>query len=389
MRRVSESIPAAAMAVAAVRRPPRPSAPSPRATFFRIFNWTTIALAFWLCFALVVTSEAALLPVWGFDEWLGKISSMVRQHLISAVLVLAAVAAGEALLPDRPGQARRWAGRTALIVLASLVGFLQSWATSNYPDMTPLGVVTWLLVAVTLWTMLGSFAAGVAGAWLRDSDLRRRLIENDTDEAALAARASEARLAALQAQIEPHFLFNTLANVRRLYEVDAALGRRMLGSLLDYLRAALPAMRRSEATLASELDLVRAYLTVLRHRMGDRLRFEVHFEPSIGGFAIPPLIVPTLVENAVRHGLGPLPEGGTIRVEAEPRDGAIVIAIRDDGAGFKAGSGSGVGLSNTRARLAAQYGASAWLELRRNEPRGVVAEIHLPANETVLETVPA
>jgi hypothetical protein len=381
MRRVSESIPP--VAVAAVRRAPRPSAPSPRATFFRIFNWTTIALAFWLCFALVVTSEAALLPVWGFDEWAGKVSSMVRSHLVSAVLVLTAVAAGEALLPDRPGQARRWAGRIALIVLASLVGFWQSWATSTYPDMTTLGVVTWLVVAVTLWTMLGSFAAGVAGAWLRDSDLRRRLIENDTDEAALAARASEARLAALQAQIEPHFLFNTLANVRRLYEVDEALGRRMLGSLLDYLRAALPAMRRSEATLASELDLVRAYLTVLRHRMGDRLRFEVRYEPSIGGFAIPPLIVPTLVENAVRHGLGPLPEGGTIRVEAEPRDGAIVIAIRDDGAGFKAGSGSGVGLSNTRARLAAQYGASAWLDLHRNEPRGVVAEIHLPANQTV------
>jgi hypothetical protein len=380
MRRVSESI--LAVAVAGTRPPPRPpSAPSARATFFRIFNWTTIALAFWLCFALVVTSEAALLPVWHFGEWLEKVASLVRQYLFCAVLVLAAVAAGEALLPDRPGHPHRRAGRTALIVLGSVGGFGLSWAFSDHTSMSLLVLVTWILVSAILWTMLGLFAAGVAGAWLRDTDLRRRMFENDTADAALAARASEARLAALQAQIEPHFLFNTLANVRRLYEVDAALGHRMLGSLLDYLRAALPAMRRSEATLADELELVRAYLTVLRHRMGDRLRFDVRFEPSIGGFAIPPLIVPTLVENAVRHGLAPLPEGGTIRIEAAPRDGAIVIAIRDDGAGFKADSGSGVGLSNTRARLAAQYGAAAWLELRRNEPRGVIAEIHLPATE--------
>jgi hypothetical protein len=351
---------------------------SARATFLRVFNWTTIAMVFWLCLGIVATQNAPKLPVTTALPWIEETAYMVRQHLITGVLVLVAVAAAEALLPDRLGKRRQRIGTAAVILCACMLGAVLRVVVAGNRFENTREFAVWFVVTVTLWATIGVIAAGVAGAWLRDSDLRRRLLEHDTAEAALAARALEAQLAALQAQVEPHFLFNTLANVRRLYEIDGAQGRRMLGSLLDYLRAALPAMRRSEAMLADEFGLVRAYLTVLQHRMGRRLRFEVGFAPEVGGVAIPPLSVPTLVENAVRHGLAPLPEGGTVRVEASARDGGIVIAVRDDGAGFTGSSGSGVGLSNTRARLAAQFGGAAKLELRENHPRGVVAEIYLP-----------
>jgi LytS/YehU family sensor histidine kinase len=118
---------------------------------------------------------------------------------------------------------------------------------------------------------------------------------------------------------------------------------------------------------------------VLQHRMGDRLRFNLELSDRLGDVAIPPLILPTLVENAIRHGLAPLPEGGTIRVDALREDGQVVVRVADDGAGFQAASGSGVGLANTRARLSALFGSRAGLSLRANLPRGVIAEVRLPA----------
>ena len=152
----------------------------------------------------------------------------------------------------------------------------------------------------------------------------------------------------------------------------------MLSSLLDYLRAALPQMRRPSAALADEFALVRAYLSVLQHRMGERLHFRIELSDQLADAPIPPLILPTLVENAVRHGLGPLPEGGTITVNAVKDDSHVVVSVADDGAGFQAASGSGVGLANTRARLSALFGNAASLSLRGNEPRGVIAEVRLP-----------
>jgi LytS/YehU family sensor histidine kinase len=219
---------------------------------------------------------------------------------------------------------------------------------------------------------------GLAGSIRCQAAARRRLGQQIAEQNALSSAALEARLNVLQAQIEPHFLFNTLANVRRLCEVDPHRGRAMLGSLLDYLRAALPAMRRSSSALGEEFELVRAYLEVLQHRMGERLRFRVELSESLADASIPPLILPTLVENAVRHGLGPLPEGGTITVSAARDGDQVVIRVADDGAGFQGTSGSGVGLANTRARLSALFGAAARLSLCGNDPRGVIAEVRLP-----------
>ncbi|MGE5162278.1 MAG: sensor histidine kinase, partial [Betaproteobacteria bacterium] len=194
----------------------------------------------------------------------------------------------------------------------------------------------------------------------------------------LQAQMVEARLSALQAQIEPHFLFNTLANVKRLYETVPHQGREMLSSLISYLRAALPSMRQSGSTLGRELELARSFLTILKMRMGDRLDFSIEAEPALDDAQVPPMVLPTLVENAIKHGLSPLPEGGRIEIAARREGDDLLIDVRDNGAGFSSSGGSGVGLANTRSRLAALFGPRAALSLSSAAPRGVLASLRIP-----------
>jgi hypothetical protein len=353
--------------------------------FFRVFNATSVALVFWLCFTLVLTSFLKLLAVDSLSEWVVMVAYMTRQFLASGLLGLLAVALGAALLPERLSGRARWLAMFAMLATAATISAgIRLWM-SRYPMMSPYEKLGWFADVVVLWTVLGLIAYGLVGSIQRQAAGRRRLGQQVAEQSALSAAALEARLAVLQAQIEPHFLFNTLANVRRLCEVDPERGRRMLGSLLDYLRAALPAMRRSSTALAQEFELVRAYLSVLQHRMGERLRFNVELSDRLADAPIPPLILPTLVENAIRHGLAPLPEGGTIRVSAVREDGQVIVRVADDGAGFQGASGSGVGLANTRARLSALFGSAAGLSLQANRPRGVVAEVRLPYTENAME----
>jgi sensor histidine kinase YesM len=347
-------------------------------TFFSVFNFTSVALVFWLCFTVVITGHLKVLAVKSFGDWVMFIAYVVRQNLASGLLALLAVALGTALMPRRLSGRVRWLSMTALLVAATTASTLvRLWMS---PDlMGPLGEeAVWCADIVTFWTSLGLMAYGLVGSIRSQQEARRRLGQQIAEQSTLSAAALEARLTVLQAQIEPHFLFNTLANVRRLCEVDPERGRRMLASLLDYLRAALPAMRRKSAALADEFELVRAYLSVLQHRMGARLQFRIELSDELADAPIPPLILPTLVENAIRHGLGPLPEGGTITVNAVRDDGHVVVSVADDGAGFQAASGSGVGLANTRARLSALFGNAASLSLRSNEPHGVIAEVRFP-----------
>ena len=362
-------------------------------TFFRIFNGTSVALVFWLCFAIVLISLLKTLFVKSLVDWIFMVAYLTRQHLASGLLGLLAVALGTALLPERASGRVRWLTMFGLLVIASAVSAGVRLSMSRYPMMSTREVAGWLADVVVLWTTLGLLGYGLVGSIRRQEGARRRLGQQIAEQNTLSAAALEARLTVLQAQIEPHFLFNTLANVRRLCEVDPQRGQRMLGSLLDYLRAALPAMRRSSTALAEEFELVRAYLCVLQQRMGERLHFRIELSPRLADASIPPLILPTLVENAIRHGLAPLPEGGTITVKAAQDGGQVVVSVADDGAGFQAASGSGVGLANTRARLSALYGSAAGLTLRSNNPRGVIAEVRLPyaaaAGASVAKPVPA
>ena len=206
-------------------------------------------------------------------------------------------------------------------------------------------------------------------------------------------RATEAQLRLLQAQIEPHFLFNTLANVVSLIEADPPRARAMLESFVDYLRASLTGLGQATHTLGDEIELVEAYLRIIKMRMEDRLHYAIDVPAALRARPLPALSLQPLVENAIVHGIEPKVEGGTIRVAARLERGALLLTVEDDGAGLASRErpssarvagptrrgGSGTALANIRERLRQSYGAAAALELDRLVPQGVRASLTLPA----------
>ncbi|RVU44573.1 sensor histidine kinase [Rubrivivax rivuli] len=203
-------------------------------------------------------------------------------------------------------------------------------------------------------------------------------------EEQLKRQAQEAQLRLLQAQIEPHFLFNTLANVQSLMDHDLPKAKQMLGSFTDYLRASLGQMRSEHSTVGQELELAQRYLQLLQGRMEDRLRFEISADEAARAQRLPPLLLQPLVENAVMHGLEPSIEGGTVQVRAQLQGGTLRLEVQDDGLGLNAPArpgarrGNGVALSNIRERLQARFGPEARLELQAAAPQGTLARITIP-----------
>ena len=205
-------------------------------------------------------------------------------------------------------------------------------------------------------------------------------------------QVTEARLQALQAQVEPHFLYNTLANVQALTEADPPAANAMVGHLIQYLRAALPKMRENTSTIGQEVELVTAYLNVLKMRMGARLEFGIDVPADLLSLSFPPMMLPSLVENAIKHGLEPLREGGRIDVVARRIPSAagdrIQLIVKDTGKGLADSPdtrGGGVGLANLRERLAALYGGAGRFTLESNVPRGVLATIDIPAGAAAMQ----
>jgi len=197
-------------------------------------------------------------------------------------------------------------------------------------------------------------------------------------ENSLARQLTEARLAAMQAQIEPHFLFNTMASVQQLIETDPAAAAKMQTNLIKYLRGAVPQMRENTSTLAREVELSTAYLDILKIRMEDRLAYVIDVPPGLMGTSFPPMMLPTLVENAIKHGLEPLTEGGQVLITAANAGGKLRVTVADTGMGFADQPGKGVGLANVRERLAAMYGNNAQLIVEPNQPRGARFTIEIP-----------
>lgn len=192
------------------------------------------------------------------------------------------------------------------------------------------------------------------------------------------------RLSALQARIEPHFLFNTLASVRALITTAPAAAEEMLDAITAYLRASIPHMRSDDgalhSTLGQQLDLCASYLELMRLRLGQRLQYAIEAGPELRSLSYPPLLLITLVENAIQHGIEPQPGPGRITLRAE-RDGqTLQVSVIDDGAGLQAGMGGGVGLANVREQLPAQFGQRASLKLSTGAD-GTHAVIRTPLEE--------
>ncbi|MCE3607800.1 histidine kinase [Massilia sp. P8910] len=191
-------------------------------------------------------------------------------------------------------------------------------------------------------------------------------------------RATEAQLHLLQAQIEPQFLFNTLADVQGLLDHDHERARQMLEEFTDYLRASLSQLRRADSTVAAELDMAQSYLQLLQLRMGMRLRFSIEASVQARAAVVPPLLLQPLVENAIRHGLEPKADGGSVHIRADVRFGLLEITVLDDGVGLSASAGrTGLALDNIRARLQARHGGKGALTLVPQAP-GARAMITLP-----------
>jgi signal transduction histidine kinase len=236
-------------------------------------------------------------------------------------------------------------------------------------------------VAISMGLGIGFGCVVVAGVIVRERAARdqARIHRAESERIQLEKNVLEARLQVMQAQVEPHFLFNTLANVQHLVETDPPAASRMLDSFIQYLRAALPQMREGATNLGRELDMARAFLEIQRVRMGARLDFQIDVPDPLKGHAFPPMMLISLVENAVKHGVDPCCECGSITIKAEEVEGRLRVSVKDTGEGIVPKKGGGVGLSNIRERLKALYGTSARLVLQENEPHGVVASIEVPA----------
>jgi len=290
----------------------------------------------------------------------------------------------------------------SIFSVCNLAGWLVpagQWHAAAVIAAVPVGVVLGLLLgaaltgfawgvwptaawqAVTIGVALGVMGSGFFYLRERNQALLAevQLRENRRLEAEKQSLAAQLRM--LQAQIEPHFLFNSLANVAALIDAEPKLAGRLLDALIRYLRASLMRTRAEGGTLGDEVALLTAYLDVLKIRMGDRLDRAFDIAPGLLDHAFPPMLLQPLVENAIRHGLEPKVAGGRVTVAARRQGDRLWISVVDDGLGFSQAPGEGLGLANVRARLAAIYGPTARLDLRSGTGAGVEATIDIPAGD--------
>ena len=281
----------------------------------------------------------------------------------------------------------RWRHVAVLAVLLMIAsGLLQnlppfSWNPSlgeHLPSLALLWIVASVIVKISYQRQVQAQAEAAQAVQTAESEsLKRQVVE--------------ARMAAMQAQIEPHFLFNTLASIDHLIEVDPPRASQMQKHLIALLRATLPTLREASGNagrglrdLGRELAVVRPYLEILRVRMEERLNPEFDVPPGLLSAEFPPLMLQTLVENAIRHGLEPKPEGGRLTLKAEIVHGKLAVTVSDTGLGFgRAASsaktaGSGVGLANIRERLQLLYGNRAALTITENPGGGTRVTLLVP-----------
>ena len=243
--------------------------------------------------------------------------------------------------------------------------------------MQGFGGLTALGIFISPWVALGALVRQ------KDALARHQALAFELERSELERKALDSRLRLLQAQVEPHFLFNTLANVRELVDSGSPQASAVLASLIAYLRAAVPRLHEPTTTIGQELDLVRAYLELMHMRMPDRLQFALHADDAALALRCPPTTLLTLVENAVRHGIDPSEEGGRIEVRVKVRDGRCLAQVSDTGVGLQpSGDGLGTGLSTLRERLQLFFGGDAQLRLSSLEPHGVCAELDFPAQRS-------
>ena len=311
---------------------------------------------------------------------------LMRSTSTAVVVLLAFTLASNVQVPRLP----RHAARFLAIAVASPLALLGAYALTIPGGFEDLCCDNWGVISG--WIRMTSVAVGISlVATLiyiyleRDREARDEALRFALERRTLEKDALNARLKVLQAQVEPHFLFNTLANVQQLVEMRSERAAPLLRTLIQYLKLTVRESRDDMSTLGREMELVQHYLDIMRMRMPDRLRFAIDLPPELAATPIPPLAVLTLVENAVRHGLDPSEEGGEIHLCTRAEARGIHVQVSDTGRGLQpspsapGSSGSGTGLATLRERLEGHFGSAARLELSENSPQGVIASIWLPA----------
>ena len=305
----------------------------------------------------LVISNVIGFAFWAVMHWMGPIlrkvnaSSFFTVALFYAILGMFVVTGSFFLLAQFPGYegVKRWLFST------------QQFFTSFFVSL-----VVSLVIAAIWRNRVDELGAQIA-------------IAEERERTAAAERATtQANLRALQAQIEPHFLFNTLANVTSLIHTRPDDAKHMLEEFIGYLRASLATTRENETTLAKEFVLMQSFLAILKVRMGQRLSINVDLPDTLQDFAIPPMLIQPLIENAIKHGLEPKIEGGLIALSAMQQDGFVNIVVADTGLGFKNSTSDGIGLKNVRERLDKLFDGKASLSIEDNAPCGTKMTISIP-----------
>lgn len=291
-----------------------------------------------------------------------------------------------------PSWVARWVLQVAAVAFVTpfavaLIYSLTTWSLPEVWSADPkklfgFGLLTAAGLLVSPWVAMSALYRHING------QAAQQALSFELERSEFARDALDSRLRLLQAQVEPHFLFNTLANVRELVDSGSPQASTVLNSLITYLRAAVPNLHTHVTTLGHELELVRAYLELMHIRMPDRLQFDIQTTPDALAVCCPPMTLLTLVENAIRHGIDPSEDGGLIRITLSLHDGYCLAQVSDTGVGVQAhtvpsNKGLGTGLANLRERLQLIFAGQAQLTLQAVEPQGFCATIRLPAQSAV------
>lgn len=353
----------------------------PGATARSGLNRIVVTTARRLAVALAMSIVVGLVML---NTWVSSPSSLFLRTFLLALSATAAFA----LFEVWPRTLPRWLQRWALQVIAVGV-FMPVTTVLVYALSTPAGAGPFWENPARLdgWThltftglFLAPWTAFVAIVRQKDAFARDQELTFALERSELERQALDARLHLLQAQVAPHFLFNTLANVQALVDAGSPHAAGVLRDLTAYLRAAVPLLHEPAATIDRELQLVRPYLGLMQMRMPDRLRYAIDVDPSALDVRCPPTTLLTLVENAVRHGVDPSEDGGRIDIGITRRGDRCLVRVADTGAGLDPSAGGlGTGLATLRERLRLIFGDAADLRLGPNTPRGAVVEIDMPA----------
>ena len=341
----------------------------------RSFTWQRIVLTM----VLTTVATAIVIPYFFWKVSFGYL--WLRLFIVALVMLTAYIVSGMLHAQFQPRRITLVQMQFVTLVAGAVIGTITSGLVigRSWSEMVSSEPIFWgMVVFAGAGVAIGVLAATLLVYREQAARATGEVARADSQRHELEKQVLEARLKLMQAQIEPHFLFNTLANVQHLVESNPPLAARTLNSLITYLRAALPEMREGGTTLGREADMARAYLEIQQLRMGQRLLFSVEVPAELRAASFPPMMLSTLVENAIKHGIDPLQQGGEISVRAEVGgDGMLDVSVADTGQGLSHSAGMGIGLQNIRERLLALFQKNAKLVLEENQPRGVVARIRI------------